>query len=89
MSIDETKCDAQFKVECLMGMFDFLGDKLKEIHKRGETIKEREMLLIGLLCAIRDKLRAKGDFESADKIRDRLQGIGVKIEDQKIQSSPV
>jgi len=85
MSIEEIKRDARFKVESLMGMFDFLDEKIKEAHAQNEKVKEREIMLIGLLCAIRDTLRAKGDFENADKIRDQLQNIGVKIEDQKTQ----
>jgi len=85
MSIEEIKRDARFKVESLMGMFDFLDEKIKEAHAQNEKVKEREIMLIGLLCAIRDALRAKGDFENADKIRDQLQNIGVKIEDQKTQ----
>ena len=85
MSIEEIKRDARFKVESLMGMFDFLDEKIKEAHAQNEKVKEREIMLIGLLCAIRDALWAKGDFENADKIRDQLQNIGVKIEDQKTQ----
>ena len=89
MDIAEVKREARFKVESLMGLFDFLEEEIKEARAREGSIKEAQITLIGLLCSLRDDLRARGDFENADKIRDQFQRIGVKIEDQKVQPQAV
>ena len=89
MDIAEIKREARYKVESLMGLFDFLEKEIKDAREKEADAKNAQMILIGVLCGIRDDLRARGDFESADKIRDELQKIGVKIEDQKVQPQAV
>ena len=39
--------------------------------------------LIGLVLSIREEARAAGDFDRADELRDRLESLGVTVEDSE------
>jgi len=66
--------------DALVGAFVELGGVLGLFEKKGE---EPDVVggLVGLLQEVRQEARAKKDFATSDKIRDRLKQMGVIIED--------
>jgi hypothetical protein len=61
-----------------------MARRLLELEDERATGRERERLvepLIKVLLDIRDGARQRGDYESADEIRDRLVALGVDVSD--------
>jgi cysteinyl-tRNA synthetase len=52
-----------------------------EVHAEGERAGPEVERLIGLLLEVREEARAQKDFSLADRIRDGLAGMGVRVED--------
>ena len=63
--------------ETLKDLFDILGIDLIA----DGTVKETD--LAELLVESRERFREEGDYEQADKIRDRLDELGFEVEDTK------
>lgn len=59
-------------------VFDILG--LKDIDETDESVTED---LVNLLIEIRSNARENKDYRTSDKIRDKLQEIGVQLKDGK------
>ena len=57
------------------------GLKLDERKSKTSTDEEGPDPYIDLLLEIREDLRGKGEYESADKIRDRLSENDIEVED--------
>ena len=85
MDIAEIKRDVCFKFESILGSFLFIDDKVNELKMQIICHENKEREFVHFLLDLRKELREKKDFLMADKIRDQLQNIGVKIEDQKTQ----
>lgn len=64
---------------------DFVFDVLGLKDEQQETGEERHLTsaLIEMLIEYRNEARLKKDFSAADKIREKLQQIGVRLEDTK------
>ena len=80
----EIKQEARFKVEALMGLFDFIEEKNKILSLEKQKQKEQINILQSILLKMRTALREKKEFELADKIRDILKKTGVTIGDEKV-----
>jgi len=61
-------------------VFDILG--LMDDNNTGSE-KELSNNLINMLLDIRLEAKSKKDFETSDKIRDKLNKLGIEIKDKK------
>ena len=59
----------------VLGLVDISMEEGQEGNKLGETIE--------LLIEIRNEARANKDFATSDRIRDRLQEVGIQLKDGK------
>ena len=89
MALAEIKRDVRYKVESIMGIFDYIDDQIAEIEFRVEQTQKRLDVTIALLRSLREEFRKKGEYELADRIRENLELIGVTFEDPKTKQSPV
>jgi len=83
MDIQEIKREARYKAEALMGLFDFIEVKLAESEGALRKEAEKTAFLTAALIDVRRRLREKGQYETADLIRDSLQKTGVQLNDKK------
>jgi cysteinyl-tRNA synthetase len=83
MDIAEIKREARYKIESMMGLFDFVEDSIKQLQDEKQAKVDIIVALRDLLIGIRQQLRKKGEYELADFIRDALKELGVTIEDEK------
>ncbi len=58
-----------------------LADPLGLLPDAGSSTGSMDAALIGLLVELRGELRAKKEFELSDRIRDRLEKLGVVLKD--------
>jgi len=68
-------------IETLKELGRVFGLKLDERKSKTSTDEEGPDPYIDLLLEIREDLRGKGEYESADKIRDRLSENDIEVED--------
>ena len=69
-------------------------EKIKELGKilglfqeeRGEELQGKEEDLIKILLNIRNELRKKKDWALADKIREKLDNLGIELEDEETRT---
>ena len=73
-------------LEAVLALYDELGGQVLGVLPAATAAAsnaEREAALIRLLIEMRAEARARKDFATADKIRDRLKAAGVLLEDGK------
>jgi cysteinyl-tRNA synthetase len=80
--VDEGTCLADLKQ--VLTTFSEFGNVIGILGAKGEE-KSKEAIvpdMMNLVLEIREELRKKGDWTSADSIRDKLNKIGIVVEDQ-------
>ena len=80
--VDEGTCLDD--IQQVLETFGVFGDVIGILGAKEEKQGEETMVpdLMRLILEIREELRKKGDWTSADSIRDRLAKIGILVEDQ-------
>jgi len=81
MDFQEIKKEARYKVESLMGLFDYLEEEFGRIEQQRKSEKEKMIIMENLLISVRRVLREKAEYELADRIREGLKKVGVTVED--------
>lgn len=73
----------QASVDAIISAYDDFGSILGLFHehKKGQGGADKSNALIKLLLSVREDLRKKKDFASADAIRDKLKETGFLVED--------
>jgi cysteinyl-tRNA synthetase len=77
---DETKKAANTESQAILESLRELGSILGVMEPETES-KERTSELVSVLLDLRGELRAKKDYELADKIRNRMVKMGLMVED--------
>ena len=77
---EEAKQPEQSKVQATLSILSELGNILGVLDQRSGS-QERISQLVGLLQELRVELRAKREFATADRIREKMVGMGFVVED--------
>jgi cysteinyl-tRNA synthetase len=77
---DELKQPEQPRAKAILGLLSELGSILGVLEPESGS-SERISQLASLLLELRVELRAKRDYETADRIRDRMVKMGFVVED--------
>jgi cysteinyl-tRNA synthetase len=77
---DEAKNPSNESVNAIIGALEDLGSVLGVLES--ETVaQDRVSKLVNFVLELRNELRNKRDYESADRIRDRMAKLGFVVED--------
>ena len=80
MAEDELRHPEQFRVRTILNVLSELGGILGVLEPKVAS-QERVSQLANLLFELRNELRAKRDYSTADRIRDRMVKMGFLVED--------
>jgi cysteinyl-tRNA synthetase len=82
---DEARNPQAESVNAIIGALEDLGSVLGVLET--ETVaQERVSELVNFVLELRNELRSKRDYESADRIRDRMAKLGFVVEDSAEQT---
>lgn len=81
MDISEIKRETRYKLESIIGSFDFIDEKVNEVKMQLFVEEKHVKDLISFLLILRQQLRDKKDFELADKIRTEVLKYGIEVKD--------
>lgn len=68
-------------IELVLKTFDYFGAVFGILQSEGAPQSKMLERLLSIIVDMRNDARKRGDWESADRIRDRLADIGIVIED--------
>jgi len=80
MAEDELRHPEQFRVRTILNVLSELGGILGVLEPKVAS-QEKVSQLANLLFELRNELRAKRDYSTADRIRDRMVKMGFVVED--------
>jgi cysteinyl-tRNA synthetase len=77
---EEARNPRNESVNAIIGVLEDLGSVLGVLET--ETVaQDRVSELVSFVLELRNELRSKRDYESADRIRDRMAKLGFVVED--------
>jgi cysteinyl-tRNA synthetase len=65
----------------ILNLFSYFGSVFGILQAEGTVVEESFEKLVSVVLTIRDDARKRGDWKTADNIRDSLRDLGVVIED--------